>query len=199
MITEMLGAGGALGTFGVAVIVFGFAPGMVLALVTRLIPDNDRRRELQAELYEVPRWERPFWVAQQFEVALRIGLAPRISWAWGRHIWHRSRVECGLELHRQWPETFDVPGDDEKELIVPGDLVKLMWAVARFPGERMWVRVIRRDGDRLSGTLENLPVYVFMDHGEQVKFQIDDIIDFEYVDEREDDEANNTPAIRSGG
>ena len=186
---ELVSASGALGTLGIALIVFGFAPGMVLAAVVRLIPDEDRRRELQAELYEVPRWERPFWVAQQFEVALRIGLSPRISWAWGRHVWHRSRLECGLKRHLEWPDTFDVPSDEDKQLVVPGDLVKLMWEVARFPGERMWVRVTARDGKNMRGTLENLPVYAFMDPGEQIRFNIDDIIDFDLIEDDENEQA----------
>ena len=40
---------GALGGLGLLVLIFGFAPGMVLAAIVRLIPDVDRRRELQAE------------------------------------------------------------------------------------------------------------------------------------------------------
>jgi hypothetical protein len=193
MIADLLSAPGALGAFGLAVLLFGFAPGLVLAAVVRLIPDIDRRRELQAELYEVPRWERPFWVAQQFEVALRLGLSPRISWAWGRYVWHRSKVESGLQRHLESPETFEIPDLDLKELIEPGDLVKLAWSVARFPGERMWVRVTHRDGDRLKGDLENSPLYVHLHPGEQVTFVIDDIIDCDLI-EVASEEVRTNPA-----
>lgn len=182
MIADLLSAPGALGAFGLAVLLFGLAPGLVLAVVVRLIPDVDRRRELQAELYEVPRWERPFWVAQQFEVALRLGLSPRISWTWGRYVWHRSKVDSGLQRHLESPETFEVPDHELKAMIEPGDMVKLAWSVARFPGERMWVRVTHRNGDRLKGELKNWPVFVHMNQGEQVKFGIDDIIDCELVE-----------------
>ncbi|XAS71997.1 hypothetical protein VUN82_23480 [Micrococcaceae bacterium Sec5.1] len=182
MIADLISAPGALGVFGLAVLLFGFAPGLVLAAIVRLIPDIDRRRELQAELYEVPRWERPFWVAQQFEVALRLGLSPRISWAWGRYVWHRSTIESGLQRHLESPETFEIPDVELKELIGPGDLVKLAWAVARFPGERMWVRVTHRDGDRLKGNLENWPLYVHLHPGERVTFLIDDIIDCHLIE-----------------
>lgn len=182
MIADLISAPGALGAFGLAVLLFGFAPGLVLAAIVRLIPDTDRRRELQAELYEVPRWERPFWVAQQFEVALRLGLSPRISWAWGRYVWHRSKVESGLQRHLESPETFEVPDLELKELIAPGDLVKLAWSVARFPGERMWVRVTHRDGDRLKGSLENWPLFVHLKPGERVNFVIDDIIDCDFIE-----------------
>lgn len=182
MIADLISTPGALGAFGLAVLLFGFAPGLVLAAIVRLIPDIDRRQELQAELYEVPRWERPFWVAQQFEVALRLGLSPRISWAWGRYVWHRSKVESGLQRHLESPDTFEVPDLEIKELIAPGDLVKLAWSVARFPGERMWVRVTHRDGDRLKGNLENWPLFVHLYPGERVTFVIDDIIDCQLIE-----------------
>lgn len=180
MIGELIGAPGALGAFALAVLIFGFAPGMVLAAIVRLIPDVDRRRELQAELYEVPRWERPFWVFEQLEVAIRVGLAPRVEWYWGRHVWHRSKLESGLERHRQHPDTFEVPDDEEKAEIRPGDHVKLMWSVERLPGERMWVLVTERKGDRLVGTLDNWPVCVYKNYGEKVSFHIDDIIDCQF-------------------
>lgn len=182
MIGELVGAPGALGALALAVLIFGFAPGIVLAAIVRLIPDMDRRLELQAELYEVPRWERPFWVAQQLEVALRVGLAPRVEWYWGRHVWHRCTLESGLERYQAHPVSFWVPDDEEKAAIRPGDLVKLMWAVDRLPGERMWVKVAERKGDRLVGTLENWPVFVYMNPGEKVAFHIDDIIDCEFED-----------------
>lgn len=194
MIADLLSAPGALGAFGLAVLLFGFAPGLVLAAVVRLIPDIDRRRELQAELYEVPRWERPFWVAQQFEVALRLGLSPRISWAWGRYVWHRSKVESGLQRHLESPETFEIPDLALKELVEPGDLVKLAWSVGRFPGERMWVRVTHRDGDRLKGDLENWPLYVHLHPGEQVTFVIDDIIDCDLIEVASEEVPTNSAA-----
>jgi hypothetical protein len=182
VIADYLTAPGALGAFGLAVLLFGFAPGMVLAVIVRLIPDPDRRRELQAELYDVPRWERPFWVAQQFEVALRIGASPRISWAWGRYVWHRSEIASGLKQHLETPDSFEIPDDELKDMIEPGDLVKLMWDVARLPGERMWVRVTHRAGDRLKGTIENWPAFVYKNPGETIRFRIDDIIDCDLAD-----------------
>lgn len=179
MIEAIFGAPGALGAFGISLLVFGFAPGMVLALIVKLIPDEDRRRELQAELYEVPRWERPYWVAQQFEVALRVGAFPWIGWYWGKLIWHRAKIESGVERNRKHPDTFWIPDDKEKRLIRPGDHVQLMWYVPRMEigGERMWVRVSHRCGDRLVGRLLNNPICVFASYNDVVKFHIDDVID----------------------
>lgn len=65
--------------FGLALLVFGFAPGAVLRLIVLAFSrDDPRRRELLAELYAVPRIERPFWVAEQLEVALFEGLRGRL-------------------------------------------------------------------------------------------------------------------------
>jgi hypothetical protein len=72
-------------TLGIALLVFGFAPGVVLRLIVLFYPrGNLRRQELLSELYAVPRIERPFWVAEQLEVALFEGLRGRstLKWIW---------------------------------------------------------------------------------------------------------------------
>jgi hypothetical protein len=75
LITELL----AWPTLGIAVLVFGFAPGIAIRLIVLCYPrGNPRRRELIGELYAVPRIERPFWVAEQLEAALFEGLRSRI-------------------------------------------------------------------------------------------------------------------------
>jgi hypothetical protein len=67
---------------GMAILVFGFAPGAVLRLLLLIYPrGNPRRKELIGELYAVPRVERPFWVAEQFEIAIFEGLRDRFA-AW---------------------------------------------------------------------------------------------------------------------
>ena len=61
-------------------LVFGFLPGFCLRLIVLAYPRGDpRRAELIAELYAVPRIQRPLWVAEQLEVALFEGLAHRAS------------------------------------------------------------------------------------------------------------------------
>lgn len=180
-----MSAPGAFGALGIALLIFGFAPGMALALIVKLLAKDDpRRAELQAEIYAVPRWERPFWVCEQLEVAMREGLCPEVSWYWGRHVWHRASVECGLDNHRRWPNSFWVPGDEEKAELQPGDTVRLAWSVKRYAasGERMWVEITHRVGDRLVGRLKNCPVFVHLSPDETVKFHIDDIIDCHFYD-----------------
>jgi DNA-binding transcriptional MerR regulator len=67
-------------TLGIALLVFGFAPGAVLRLIVFAFPPDDpRRRELLGELYAVPRIERPFWVIEQLEVGLFEGLRSRFA------------------------------------------------------------------------------------------------------------------------
>jgi len=85
---------GALPWFLLTLLVFGFAPGFVLRLLVLLYPKrNPRRRELVAELYEVPRIERPMWVAEQIEVALFEGLAIRLG-----HIFRAARHPIRLSV-----------------------------------------------------------------------------------------------------
>lgn len=61
-----------------ALLIFGFLPGAVLRVIVLLYPKGDpRRQEMIAEVYEVPRLERPFWVLQQLEVAISTGLPTR--------------------------------------------------------------------------------------------------------------------------
>ena len=61
-----------------ALILFGFAPGVALRTILLIYPrSHPRRAELIGELYCYPRWERPFWVAEQLEVAIFEGLPGR--------------------------------------------------------------------------------------------------------------------------
>ncbi len=67
-------------TLGIAILVFGFAPGVILRrslIYPRAIPSC--RQELIGELYAVPRIERPFWVAEQFEIAIFEGVRERFT------------------------------------------------------------------------------------------------------------------------
>ena len=63
-VPELLDRLVALPTLLVAIIVYGFAPGFLLRLIVLAYErDDPRRAELIAELYDVPRLKRPFWVA----------------------------------------------------------------------------------------------------------------------------------------
>jgi hypothetical protein len=63
-----------------AMVALGFAPSIVIRIIVLAFERSDaRRRELLAELYRVPRWERPLWVAEQVEVALIEGIGGRLA------------------------------------------------------------------------------------------------------------------------
>lgn len=77
---ELLEAVASWPSLGLVVVVFGFAPGFCLRLIVLAYPrDDPRRAELIAELYAVPRIQRPLWVAEQLEVALFEGIGHRVS------------------------------------------------------------------------------------------------------------------------
>lgn len=64
---------------GMALVIFGLAPDLLLRLLVLIYPRNsDRRKELIAELRVVPRWERPFWVAEQITLIMSEGSAARL-------------------------------------------------------------------------------------------------------------------------
>jgi hypothetical protein len=66
-------------TLVAVLVVFGVAPGLVLRAILLLYPKgHPRRKELIAELYVVPRWERPLFVAEQLEVGLTEGVPARV-------------------------------------------------------------------------------------------------------------------------
>ena len=89
-------------TLLLVLVVFGFAPGFCLRLIVLAYPRNDpRRAELIAELYAVPRIQRPLWVAEQLEVALFEGLAHRVSAALRRLTGRRrARARAGHRAER---------------------------------------------------------------------------------------------------
>jgi Uncharacterized protein conserved in bacteria (DUF2314) len=166
--------------FIVALIAFGFAPGAVLRLICLAFwPDDPRREELRAELHAVPRLERPFWVLEQLEVALFEGVFERLRWAATGRIIHRWRLGSGVERNRAYPESFPIPSEEMKRLIVPGMVVK------DGSGERMWVDVTAVDGERLVGVLCNTPCVIpRLEPGDEVMFEREHIIDIDVPDER---------------
>jgi hypothetical protein len=97
-------------TLGLALLIWGFAPGALLRLIVLAFHrDDPRRRELLAELYAVPRVERPFWVAEQLEVALVEGLGERLVWAATGRIIHRWHLASGVRRNREHPRTVYIP------------------------------------------------------------------------------------------
>ena len=101
--TELLDAVASWPSLVLVVVVFGFAPGFCLRLIVLAYPRSDpRRKELIAELYTVPRIQRPLWVAEQLEVALFEGLRHRVSAAiHSLADWRRARRARGRRFVRK--------------------------------------------------------------------------------------------------
>ena len=166
-------------TFVAALIVFGFAPGAVLRVIVLAFPrDDPRRKELLAEVYAVPRAERPFWVVQQLEVAIFEGLRDRLVWAATGRIVYRWHLASGVERNRLYPESFYIPSHADKGMVGAGDTVQVCFEMNDGWGERMWVEVTAINRRHIVGTLANQPIGIpRLLSGDKIKFRAEHIID----------------------
>jgi hypothetical protein len=174
--------------FLVALLVFGFAPGAVLRLIVLAYHrDDPRRREARAELHAVPRWERPLWVCEQLELAIFEGLRERIVWAATGRIIYRWQLGSGVERNRTYPDTFEIPDEEDKNDIIPGDHVRLMFEMRHW-GERTWVDVVEVKRRHFVGRLRNDPVGIpKLEYGDTVRFKRDHIIDIHWTGDDDHD------------
>jgi hypothetical protein len=184
MVGEFLNAIVSWETFLVSLLAFGFAPGAVLRLIVLAFHrDDPRRREMLAELYRVPRLERPYWVMQQLEVALFEGVWERLRWAGAGRLYDWWFLDSGVKRNRESSETFEIPDEEDKQAVEPGVWVKLIFGTSDFWGryrwgERMWVEVVAVKKRYIVGVLRNDPVAIpRLDYGEVVAFKRDHIVD----------------------
>lgn len=175
--------------FFVALLIYGFAPGLLLRLIVRAFhPEDPRREELLAEIHVVPRLERPFWVFEQLEVAISEGLWGRIVSAATGRIIDRWRPGSGVERNRHYPDSFEIPSDGQKCSIQAGDHVKLMFEMKDGWCERMWVSVSTIGRRYIVGELINTPAGIPRLHaGDRVMFTPDHVIDIHWNGWAEDD------------
>lgn len=69
-------------------------------------------------------------------------------------------LENGEELHQEFPDTFWIPSRIERENLLPGELVKLIFRISHGEEEdveRIWVIVKERKIDGYVGVLDNDP------------------------------------------
>jgi hypothetical protein len=177
----------------VALSVFGFLPGLVARLVALSFhKDDPRRRELVSEVYAVPRWERPFWVAEQLERALSEGIWERLIYTADGRLFNRWTLGDAIARNADYPDTFEIPSEDELANLKPGDGVKLMFEAkgrllfreGGLNGERMWVAVTNVNRGSYEGTLDNHPVvWNHLYPGDKIRFSRQHIIDYESRDD----------------
>jgi hypothetical protein len=198
VITELLDAITSWPLLLFALLIFGFAPGALLRLIVLAFPrDDDRRAELRAELSAVPRVERPFWVIEQLEVALFDGLWPRLVWAATGRIIDRWHLTSGVKFNRLYPQSFWIPSAEEKRALRPGVTVKLMFDMRDGWGERMWVEIVAVKRRKLVGVLQNQPLGIpRLDHGAEIHFKYDHIIDIDWDDSAHCDHPSNDLVLR---
>ena len=89
-------------------------------------------------------------------------------------------LDDGAETHREFPDTFEIPSQAERERLCPGDIAKLMFRISvgdEVHVERMWVQVVEARPDVYIGSLDNDP-YCTKDikSGDAVQFHSDHVI-----------------------
>jgi hypothetical protein len=103
-------------------------PGFFLRLIVLAYErDNPRRDELIAELYLVPRIERPFWVLQQLETALFEGLWQRIVCAVTDRTIYRWKLGSGVKYNRKHPDTSGSPTRSNARPLSPASSSRGRW------------------------------------------------------------------------
>ena len=90
------------------------------------------------------------------------------------------------QLARLRPLTFEVPVQERLDRVAPGSLVKICAVAPQHSGdveaggERFWVEVMTRQGNRLTGRVDNQLVYTEehgLSYGDVVAFSIENIYD----------------------
>ncbi|WP_235840106.1 DUF2314 domain-containing protein [Derxia lacustris] len=72
----------------------------------------------------------------------------------------RYTLDDGEKLNREFPETFWMPSKVERENLLPGELVKLIFRISLESEqhvERMWVMIKERTTNGYIGELDNDP------------------------------------------
>ena len=178
MVGEFLNAIVSWETFLISLLVFGFAPGAVLRLIVLAFHrDDPRRREMLAELYRVPRLERPYWVFEQLERALAEGVWERLLGAGAGRLYDRWHLNPD-------PDGYPMSDEDLEEAVKRRMFVKLsfatsdMWGRPNWGEEAMWIEVVSVERRHLVGVLSNQPISIpRLNMGDTVKFKLRHIID----------------------
>ncbi|MDZ8276832.1 hypothetical protein R2Q81_12860 [Microbacterium aquimaris] len=153
--------------------------------------DDPRRKKLIAEVYAVPRWEGPFWDAEQLERALSEGAWERIYDAADGRLFNRWALGSAVARNAEHPDTFEIPSREDIATLEPGDEVKLMFDAKGWShglhgcsGERMSATITKVKGERFEGKLDNSPaVWNHLHAGAKIKFSGSHIIDCQYAHE----------------
>src|SRR6266567_2038549 len=88
------------------------------------------------------------------------------------------RLENGEAKHQAHPDTFGIPGREERDNLQPGDEAKLIFLADDLHGERMWVEVEgRADDGGYVGRLDSDPIVIDANAGDIVRFRAEHVIE----------------------
>ena len=89
-------------------------------------------------------------------------------------------LDNGADTQREFPTTFEIPPQQDRESLHPGDLVKLIFRIEfadEAHVERMWVRVAEVRPEFYVGVLDNDPYCTNeIRSGMKVEFHADHVI-----------------------
>ena len=86
----------------------------------------------------------------------------------------KYNVESAQGMASQHPDTFEVATIEKlREVVQPGVFAKI--CVLDDGGERIWTKVVKVNGVRVTGTFANEPFDVNAAHGDRVYYQLHNI------------------------
>jgi hypothetical protein len=91
-----------------------------------------------------------------------------------------GRLVSAEESHAENPETFWIPDKADRDSLQPGDIAKVIFKTYTgdgFTGERIWVKVTGRIGNKYIGKLDNIPFIIANKLGDRVCFRAEHVID----------------------
>ena len=97
-----------------------------------------------------------------------------------------NRLLSAEERHAQNPEGFWIPDKRDRDSLQPGDTVKVIFKTYtgdNIGGERIWIEVTGRVGDKYIGKLGNTPFVITGKYGDRVYFRAEHVIDIIRKDE----------------
>lgn len=167
----------------VIILIFGFAPRLLTRILSFAFPKDDpRREELVGEVDAIPYRSRPFFVAEQLEVALIEGIGGRLRLLWIKNITYRWSLGDGVMMNNQHPDSFHIPNSAEKSSVKIGDHVKISFITRVGEGERIWVRVTKISPRGFTGRIDNDPIVVpGLRYGKKIRFRSEHIIDIVFA------------------
>lgn len=85
----------------------------------------------------------------------------------------------GVEMNRQFPDTFQIPDEADRCSLSVGDFAKIGLTCAEG-GERFWVKIARIEGEKDApiyfGAVDNHLVVFDIPVGEEIEFDADHVL-----------------------